>query len=728
MAVAAFFPGPLLWGANHLAYLPRWMTAAWIAAALLATIALAFRSRPPGAATRLWAEILPRFLFESRAGRVLVPLAGGLLFWILRSRSFFLGDGHLLGELTTEGVPFHGFDDMDYAVKAWLFRALSASGLAPAFAIFQGFSIGAGVLGVALSQALLRRLSWEGWRKTLAFVLLHSIAPVCLYFGYVEAYSFLAVFLSAFLLAGLLVLEGRISPWVCSLFFALAVLSHMTAVFSGPALAYLFFRIPGRSVARRLWALAAIPAVPAAIWILVHLVMGWDQGWLRRGFIENEHARRIFLSWTGSHGVLSGYHWKDLCNLALLTAPVPLVLVLVHGRRIIRRDLSPGAWFLVIQVISMAFWSILTDRKLGMARDWDLLAAHSAGLVLLAALLWHPRPEAAAHTVPAAADLAESEVASPTRAQSHAGPAILGGSGVAPPALLPYLACVALLLCAPWIALIHSDTVSALRLAGVAADFPDFAKPYTYEELGTHFRLKEDYERAEEMYKLCVESGPDNPRFRVNLATVYAIRGKRDLADREYRAAQAQFEASLRADPGNETVKRRLAQILEFRGEHARAADLYAELVQADPKDAALWSGLGQAAAQADRPAVAAQALRRALALGADPSLRQDLGLVLIALGRFDEAAGLFRQLLREGDANPATRLALAAALLSGVQAQVDAGASPSTAALHEAEGVLRQLLAAHPGDPDATEMIRHLESLQHAQPALPMVRGVPGR
>jgi tetratricopeptide (TPR) repeat protein len=177
------------------------------------------------------------------------------------------------------------------------------------------------------------------------------------------------------------------------------------------------------------------------------------------------------------------------------------------------------------------------------------------------------------------------------------------------------------LLCAmPFVVLMHLGNRSAVRLASVAEDFPPFAKPGAYEELGKHFRLRGQMEVAVAMYELCVEAGPDNPRYRVNLGTAYAMIGQKEKAALAYAEARRQFEAALRNRPNDLLVKLRLAQILMLQSEFARAADLYRQLVPVYP------------------------------------NVRADLVQVLLRLGNREEAERLLRAILSDNPKDGAAR------------------------------------------------------------------------
>ncbi len=716
----AFLPGPGAWGFNELAYLPHQVLWVWIAGAAFA-IFLAFgrpgpkpdRSSTATADDRAATpqrgtirEKAARYVLDSGSAPWLLSLLAGLLFFLLRSRSNFLGDGLLFGNLTGEGIPFHGYDDMHYAIASWLYRVLVRWRALDVLTTFRAGSIVAGMLGIFLTLSLTRRLSWEPRRKLLVLGFLLGTSSIVLFFGYVEAYSFVLAFLMAFGLAGILVLEGRAPLWWAGALFALAVFFQLTAIFSAPALLYLALRAPEPSWKRR-WAALILPSVaPVLIWILVHLVLGRDQRWVLRGFLGHDEARRIFIPWFGPHALFSLGNGKDLLNLALLTVPVPGWLLISHPRAVRRRIAEPAVQFLLIQAVVWVVLNILLERELGTARDWDLLAAQSSGLVILAALIWAGRARPAV-VLAARVRSGRTQPAVPPGAGSAL-------SNPAPPKIAGALLASALITLL-WVLLVHRDQDSGRWLTDAARDFGDPAQPYAYEALGQHFRDQGDIDQAVRMYERCVDTGPDNPRFRVNLGTMYAAEGKADLARRQYDAARTAWEAALRADPQDYAVKQHLAQILEWENEPARAAELYQELTTVLPADASLWAALGRCALAADRFDVAARALAQALNLNPHLPIRRDLAVAWMASGRFEEAAAVFRRALEEQD-DPALRLGLAAASVSEAEARLHAGERPTPRNLDDAEEQLRIVLQRNPDDSDARDLLRRVQLLREGR------------
>jgi predicted O-linked N-acetylglucosamine transferase (SPINDLY family) len=116
----------------------------------------------------------------------------------------------------------------------------------------------------------------------------------------------------------------------------------------------------------------------------------------------------------------------------------------------------------------------------------------------------------------------------------------------------------------------------------------------------------------------------------------------------------------------------------------AKAALLgIARALAADARRADLWGELGRIYLAIGRPDQTRAAMERALTLEPDRAAWWHLtGLALHAEGRHADAAGIFDNALRQPDAGPAMRIALAAALL-------DAGDAPR--ALAEAERAARE-------------------------------------
>ncbi len=702
-----FVPGPAAWGFNHLFYLPGWFTPLWVIAAAAVTIPAL-----QGKGARFLESRCSAILWERRWMVWILPPVAGALFALFRERSFFMGDGYLIGELADRGVMFRAFDSLDYLLHFQALQGLTRLGLSvSAFTVYRVASVLGGMLAVAVFMAMIRRLPWEPWRRTACFGLMFFMGPAAMYFGYVESYTFLLVFLTAFMLAGLGALEGHSRLWVASGFFGLALSFHLTAVFSAPALLILLLRTPGLSAGRR-WAQVVLPPLALfALAVVLHLLEGYNEAWFRKEFVDNQNVHSIFLSFTTEHGLLSAYHWKEMANLALITAPACLAVVLIQWRAIGRSIRESRVLFLAVQILSMLLFSLLVDRKLGGARDWDLLSAHSAGLVLMAVIF-----------LPAIAG------SSARRSRKTPGCVVTGhaASGSPTPLTRPHpVVCLvlgtSLLVTAPWVLLLHLEERSIGRFIDVASDFPPFARAYAYEEVGKYYRKAAEaapddatearlMAKAEEMYELCVLTYPGNMRFRILLGSIYYGQGKMGQAEREYLHVVERDSTSFMA---TEMLGRLYAgqQRYDESLEHLR------RLTRLRPHHASSWELLGMAGVRADSARDVLTGFGRAMELNPELEYDHEVAVANLRLGRNLEAAESFLRAIHRGQNSIPTRVGLGWSLVLAMEAAQRTGAPVHPDWLEIAEEHLASVLKEQPDDEEAAGLMERLRHLTSADP-----------
>jgi tetratricopeptide (TPR) repeat protein len=716
LAAGRFLPGPYAWGFNHLAYLPGWVFGVWLAAALLlGTLLLPAAQR--AVCDRL-AGAIPRFLFERRwVPWALSAIAGGL-FLLLRERSFFMGDGYLVGELVDRGVQFRAFDSLDYLLHFQIYQRLGQGGARfSSFDLYRGSAILAGMLAVATWLRLAGRLSWSPWRKATGVGLLFFAGPAALFFGYVESYSFLFLFLTAFLLCGLLVLEKRAPLWLAATFFGLGLAFHLTALFTAPALLVLAWRAPVRSRGLRVIEALGPPALLFLVAVVLHIAEGYDASWFRHEFLDGKNAQSIWIPLAQGRGLFTAYHWKDLFNLALITAPVCLLVVLAAWRRLRSCAREPRYLFLLVQIVSVAFISVAVDRKLGGARDWDLLAAHSAGLILLAAMLLPGnRPDGAddaACLVPAGrASRGRGRGRERDREGGREGSRV-GDAGASmvlldrPHPVVSFALAVSLLVATPWVVLLHWEEYSISRFADIAADFPDFQRGYAYEEVGKYYRKAGDLDRAQPLYEKAVATNPSHARIRILLGSIYFARENYDAAEQQYLVAN-------QLDPKNSMAMEMLGQVGMKRERFEDAWGWFQKLVDLRPRESISWEHYGLAALRSEHWEQGIAGLRKAMEM--DPAIgdyRQQIGVALTQVGRLDEAADTFRAILARPDPRQETRLSLVWVRLEMARRSTDRGQPVSTLWLDEAQQQLDIVFQQRPDDPQAADLMQQLRHLR---------------
>ena len=535
--------GPGTWGFDHLAYLPP---AAFLPVALLA--ALLFLP------DRLLASLVPSGL-EGRLARLPGTRAGAVALtalalaaaWLLRTRSHFLGDGYLLLDLVAGGEASRPSGAFGFL----LVRALASPGgasPASALAAYRAVSLLAAAVGCLLALRLLPTTGWAAPARLAFLGLQAASAAALLMCGYVENYALSLAFLSAFTLAGLGAAGGRLSLRWPAVLLALAAASHLVALLALPALLVLAASRDGtRAGARARAALAAaLPTIVVVALLLVTLA-AVDGGRGLAAARADANLASPLRALGGAHGLFSARTAIDVLNLLALLAPAPLLALLLGGRRpraAGARSADPAARFLAAHGLVVLAAAVLLDPKLGAARDWDLLAPHSAVAVALA-----------------------------LRAVPAAGPA------------LGRLVLAAAVFAAPWLLLGTDAGGSARRLESVATSFAPYQRGYAYEGLALQRRQAGRLDEAVAMYAGATEAQPGNARFHALLGAALVARynevtGSGAPDEDLMRRAEASYGRAHDLNPAYPSVLENLARLRVRRGDHQGAEDLLEELAR----------------------------------------------------------------------------------------------------------------------------------------------------
>lgn len=675
-----FLAGPHAWGFHHTAYLPLGFTIGIAAAALLALLSGLRR-----ALDRVLFDALAGFLFgRSAVPAVAVAFLMTGVFYLLRTPTHFLGDGVLVGELVGLGSLFRAHDLMDYFLHRVLFLALHDVGdMSESFRLYAALSCAAGFAAVTAALLLLRRSRLPAASRTWIFLLWLLAAPVLIFCGYVESYGFVSVAMLGFLWSGALAQRGEAPPWLPGLFYGLALFFHTTALFAAPALLWLALR-PGPAsgrAGRGRWARdVLLPAVGIPlIGVAIHVASGYDMTWFRRDFLESKNQRHVLVKPGGSHGFFTLNHGRDLANWILLVAPVTLLLLLTRLRALRERLREPDVAFLTAQAVAFVLPFLLLDRKIGAARDWDLLTPQIAGLPFLAVLLWQQpdgtrRDEKRARAFPA--DVAAASVAT------------------------------GLLLLVPWLGVNASRDASLARFDDLRPGFARFPKAYATEELAKYYRDNGQIEKSCVLYEESVRINPRNARTRVLLGSAYFMLGRIPLAE-------AQYDSALAIDPKYWMALDMKGRIALQRGDMRSALEIFRRQTEVNPRSEESWAGYGYAAMALGQYDTAERALTRARALRPDRRLDHDLALAQAHLGKWDAAISNFRSALEDpGAADPAT-LALFAAVLESRYAERRAtGGAASEEDLREALRLVNTARQAAPNESRYAAHALHLEKV----------------
>ncbi len=620
--LAAFLPGPLLWGMNHLAYAPLPLRLLWPLAGLVVVWT------PLGARLGRWLSewVGRRLIGRPSAAFLVAPVVGGALLWLARARVPYLGDGWLLGELVARGHAFHGFDWIAFYLHAKLFHLLGLQGDPAAFALFGVMSTIAGACYLAAAAWAARGLAPDASSRALVYALLILFAPVQMFLGYVECYAFLLVALLIFLVALVRHARGELPLAAPAAAFGAALFFHLDALFLAPLLVAAVVWPPSgrRARARDLAAAAGLPLLGLALAVAIHLAEGCNSQWFATEIFHRPSDRPMLMPLGGSPGLLSLVHVKDVVNLVLLLCPAPLALLIAARPQFGDPAAARTARLLVLSSLWVLALAIGLNMVLGMPRDWDLLAAPSVVAVLAAALAWIPP------------------------ARTEAAPRTLGT-----------IAATACALALPWFWLNAGSERALARLADVIGGQSAYAQAYAHEEIGKHYRKIGDTKRAAEEYRRTISLYPRNARFHALLGAL--------LYNAKDRAGSFEaFRQTLEVDPDYPQALEMMARLHAERGELETAIGYARRQAGRDEETPDAAELHGSVAEQLQQPVEAMSAYQRAYAK--DPTrvhLLEKIGALGFLCEDFAASERAFRLMLQRQPRSPVARKGLVLALMA---------------------------------------------------------------
>lgn len=588
VALASMTPGPSAWGLHAAGFL-----AAGFRVGILGLLALGaallfldtYRRGEDGVPESRDPD--PRRSVAARLALPALLLVLVALFWFLRARTQFLGDGTVWlvgiqkGYVTARNEPlaaglWFGF--------SWLLRALDLPVTADTLGIL---SILCGAGAVAIAWGLARELAAAGVGRALALVLLLTLGVSQLYFGYIESYPPAAMFVLGYLWLGLRRARGAGSSLLLPAALALCVGGHFGNAALYPSYVYLVLRGPEPRWQRVALALAA----PLLALGLLLAIGSQPREWLQAYYDATPGKAYGFFSLTHASEIMNGY---------LLILPIPLLLIAARlaGRKRggpgatvaeTLRSIPPDAVFLVLAALPGAALHAYLRPPLPPAQDWDL----SAILLLPAAVL----------AIRAGRDLIASLRV----------PGRLGLAAVAIGSLLPFVLVNA------------SEEPSVRRFATILAPealIDSRARAYGNETLWKFLSERGQYERAH-LYSLrALEADSNNARYWTNAGLDFYRRGR-------YEEALAYFQGAVQRGPTRWEARYDAGICLNAMARYREAADqLRLALRYGARERPEVWHSLGIALFRSGDQASAVSIWRQVAAKWPDytKSLRENSG------------------------------------------------------------------------------------------------------
>lgn len=379
----SYFSSNVMWGYNHLAYFNKSYLSFYAVFFLIIAGLLFFKKAD--AVLEAFTEKITKYLWsDSYVGPIALSVAAMIIFILFSVKTYFLGDGYTWLSVFENKLSF--IYKTTEPVSSYLVRSiqflLGNYSKETALVSFKILSIISGGLYVFGATLISKYISQNNIMRMLALGLLLFSGAVLLFFGYVEFYPMVWGFAMLYFGFALKYLQTGKGFKRSLLFYLLAVLMHLQAIFllGGLVVLMLYKKFPKKS-------LLELPKAILGVFGVMIIVFLFYLGWRYTRRID---FALIFLpllqGWPNSpnYGILTLSHLLDILNQFLLLIPGILVLqVALFSKRIKKRwHQDWRTIFLVFSAFGSLLFLFVINPNIGIARDWDLMS-----LTLLAPLL-----------------------------------------------------------------------------------------------------------------------------------------------------------------------------------------------------------------------------------------------------------------------------------------------------------------------------------------------------
>jgi tetratricopeptide (TPR) repeat protein len=384
---ASFFPKGRIWGVNQWSYFPP------VTALLAGILVLLFfipslnqaARRALSSLTSRVARNADKLMASGGKRRYLVYSVFSALFfvpfWLLRERVYLLGDGaQIISRLSSGELAVHWAEPLETFLHIKIFSLADKLLHTDASTLYAVLSCVAGIVFVFLALLLAELLGRERRESAFVFLILLSMGSTQLFFGYVEHYSFLYVFVFAFIISSLGYLKGRVSWFVPVAAFALASLSHVSSLCLLPSLLFIFLvrdETGASSSIKRILILTS-GLIFFLFLLAVYRKYSWTISPIFVPLSEDTYAAPGYL-------MLSLPHLLDFLNQQLLVSPVGPIMLLAPLVCMSAKSLFKKKTFrfLLLAGVFQLLFGFLVEPDLGASRDWDLFSVAGLGYTIL---------------------------------------------------------------------------------------------------------------------------------------------------------------------------------------------------------------------------------------------------------------------------------------------------------------------------------------------------------
>ncbi len=378
------YPESRTWGFNHLIFLPAGYSFAFFGISAFALV-LPFIKK-----SEIWGE---RFIdwfsntfFECERRllyRMLFILPFALLFIIFTMPTHFLGDGYsILKNIASESNTLYKWSEIGVIILLEQLRAIVGSPtVRSSTLVIQIVSVCSGVVTIWLFFAIAQIISINKIRQLLIFSSSLLSGSLLLWFGYIEHYPILWIFMTTFLYFAIKYIKcgnGLIPMWI---FLLIGMALHMQISIFLPGALYLTLLFRSDKTKRNsnknyTWLYTTVICVIiGSIFIYKYLTDIYFQAM----FIDVISSNLSDMQYS----LFAANHLIDIINQTVLLTPLLFVYITLIRINELSHTYKYETIFLIITSVGGLLFLFLIDPKLGMPRDWDLFALTIYPLTIL---------------------------------------------------------------------------------------------------------------------------------------------------------------------------------------------------------------------------------------------------------------------------------------------------------------------------------------------------------
>jgi len=614
---ASYFPSERFWGINLFYYMaPAWR---WILAACALLILIPSVNNALGSFLGNVSHAVPdKFRKLSKYYRyTLLSLLAGALFWVLKVKTYLLGDSFLRAREINLGAKFSFTAPLDFLLHAGVAKLLNWD----AFQTYAVLSVISGTIFVFLVLLLADLMGRDGKERLLVFSVIVTMGAIELFFGYVESYSVVYMATILYVVLSLRYVKNKSGLILPILAFLLAFSLHLFAVTLLPSLIYMVLSGRKRKSGDDRRGGKPFKLILSSGLVLVAAVVLF----LLQAYNPEHKGLDYYLisplgSGVGSYSLFSLSHLLDLINHQLLVSPVGLLIcltpVLAFSVKTARKDKL--ARFLLVLSLSTLAYALLIDPKLGYPRDWDLFAFAALGYTLLGLHVflryWRETKTGDLRFVTLS------------------------------------LLFTSLLSTVPWIYVNATEETSVARFEHLLKLDRD-RSAHGHETLAMYYNTHGNWQKELEHWKKAAVA-ERSARYINNVAAVYNRQQRYDLALKE-------LEKSLEVDPTFDRTHFSRGDVLARMGMYEEALREFREAIRLRPDRMQYYNNLGGHLTKLGRDREAVEVLQQGLKVNPDHyPLYRDLGYAYYNLGDFAGAEKYLKLYLeRTPEAEDAARV-----------------------------------------------------------------------